>query len=119
MNAAKQYSTSTPRNLERVTTTEELLRYGMSVLGAAGVYVSPSKMSRIVRKWMRVAGPSDAKRALDDYLDNTVDKSWEKFELWVNNHTDPTAAEAVRRLNAANATDLIITRRLAAEAVTR
>jgi len=77
-------------------TVEALIRYASMRFTAAGIEYRPSKMSKVIRRASRL---TLAREIIDNYLSDRIeDASWRGFELFVNGHADPTAANAARNL---------------------
>lgn len=76
---------------------DQLMRYGMAAAGEIGVEVSPSKMSKVIRRAIRCGGGTlFTAQAIDRFLEC---RSWAGFEMFVNGYADPTGATAAQRVD--------------------
>ena len=58
---------------------DELISYGMRSFDEAGLYVSPSKMSKLIREAARRDGFAWARYAVDSYFEARALISWESY----------------------------------------
>lgn len=58
---------------------DHLIRYGMEQFNSAGIYVSPSKMSKVVRDAARKFGFALAERIVQEYFEAAERLQWESY----------------------------------------
>lgn len=72
------YSTVTRQQLQG-RQVETLFRYGMARFNDAGIHISPSKMSKLVRQAIRDHGYALARMIVDHYFENATLLEWESY----------------------------------------
>jgi hypothetical protein len=58
---------------------DTLITYGMSKFNDAGIYISPSKMSKLVREAIREHGYALSQMIIDQYFENATLLEWESY----------------------------------------
>lgn len=72
------YRTQTRVQLE-ARQTDTLINYGMGKFTDAGIYISPSKMSKLVKEALRAHGYALAKLIIEQYFENATLLEWESY----------------------------------------
>ncbi|KJL46237.1 hypothetical protein RS84_02864 [Microbacterium hydrocarbonoxydans] len=62
------------------TRVDELLRFGMEMFNRADMYVSPSKLSKLVRPVLRDAGYERARAEIVAYFDRCAEREIASYE---------------------------------------
>jgi hypothetical protein len=84
----------------RTETVEALIRHAHIALEAAGVSVSPSKVSRRVRAQVAKRGLESAERMIASYA--ASENGYGSFDAFCLTYADPTGETAVRNLMGAS-----------------
>jgi hypothetical protein len=66
---------------------DHLIEYGMRQFDEADIYVSPSKMSKLVREAVRAYGFDAAAWVIDQYFEAVEALTWESYARALRNHT--------------------------------
>lgn len=72
------YRTETRVQLE-ARQIDTLIDYGMSKFDEAGIYISPSKMSKLVKEALRCHGYALARMIVEQYFENATLLEWESY----------------------------------------